>query len=370
MQRLGGGDSPLVVVDYAHTPDALEKVLSALRPTVAEGGALVCVFGCGGDRDAGKRPEMGRVASTLADRVIVTSDNPRSEDPATIASAIVHGIRDSRQPPLAGRPRPRDGDQRGNRRREDRRRRADRGQGSRGLPGSEWRAHALFRTSRWRPRRSRAGAANDGHRDRRRALSPVACIGANVRFARVITDTRKLAPGDLFVALPGERFDGHDFVSAAFERGAAAALVAAERATGDARQPDRGDGPAAGAPRARRALARAVRRFRSSSSSAATARRRSRRCWRRSCARISARSTCSRPRAISTTRSGLPLTLLRAARPAHRVAVIELGMNHRGETALLAAVAQPTVAIVNNAQREHQEFMRTRRRSRGGACRR
>ena len=96
MQRLGGGNEPLVIVDYAHSPDALEKVLTALKPAVMEGGELVCVFGCGGDRDAGKRPEMGRVASTLADRVIVTSDNPRSEDPAAIASAIVHGIRDTR----------------------------------------------------------------------------------------------------------------------------------------------------------------------------------------------------------------------------------------------------------------------------------
>jgi UDP-N-acetylmuramoyl-L-alanyl-D-glutamate--2,6-diaminopimelate ligase len=95
MQRLGGGIQPLVVVDYAHSPDALEKVLTALKSAVMEGGALVCVFGCGGDRDAGKRPEMGRVASALADRVIVTSDNPRSEDPAAIASAIVHGIRET-----------------------------------------------------------------------------------------------------------------------------------------------------------------------------------------------------------------------------------------------------------------------------------
>jgi len=95
MQRLGGGEAPLVVVDYAHSPDALEKVLTALRPAVAEGGELVCVFGCGGDRDAGKRSEMGRLASTLCERVIVTSDNPRSEDPAAIASAIVRGIRDT-----------------------------------------------------------------------------------------------------------------------------------------------------------------------------------------------------------------------------------------------------------------------------------
>ena len=63
MQRSGGGHAPLVVVDYAHTPDALEKVLTALRPAVASGGELVCLFGCGGERDRGKRPEMGRVAA-------------------------------------------------------------------------------------------------------------------------------------------------------------------------------------------------------------------------------------------------------------------------------------------------------------------
>jgi UDP-N-acetylmuramoyl-L-alanyl-D-glutamate--2,6-diaminopimelate ligase len=95
MQRSGGGHAPLVVVDYAHTPDALEKVLTALRPAVASGGELVCVFGCGGERDRGKRPEMGRVAAQIADRVIITSDNPRSENPEAIASEIVHGIRET-----------------------------------------------------------------------------------------------------------------------------------------------------------------------------------------------------------------------------------------------------------------------------------
>jgi UDP-N-acetylmuramoyl-L-alanyl-D-glutamate--2,6-diaminopimelate ligase len=95
MQRLGGEQAQLVVNDYAHTPDALDKVLTSLRSAVVGRGELVCVFGCGGDRDRGKRPEMGRVAARLADRVIVTSDNPRSEDPGTIASDIVHGIRDT-----------------------------------------------------------------------------------------------------------------------------------------------------------------------------------------------------------------------------------------------------------------------------------
>jgi len=93
MQRIGGGTQPLVVVDYAHTPDALEKVLEALRPAVAEGHELVCVFGCGGDRDPGKRAEMGRIAAARADRIVVTNDNPRREDPAAIAAAVVAGVR-------------------------------------------------------------------------------------------------------------------------------------------------------------------------------------------------------------------------------------------------------------------------------------
>jgi UDP-N-acetylmuramoyl-L-alanyl-D-glutamate--2,6-diaminopimelate ligase len=92
MERLGGGVEPLVVVDYAHTPDALAQVLAAMRPAVHEGRRLVCVFGCGGDRDRGKRAPMGDVAGRLADRVIVTSDNPRGEDPQAIADAIVEGL--------------------------------------------------------------------------------------------------------------------------------------------------------------------------------------------------------------------------------------------------------------------------------------
>lgn len=78
-------------VDYAHTPDALEAAIAALRPHVAPGGRLIVVFGAGGDRDAGKRPEMGAVAAHAADLAIVTDDNPRSEDPATIRAAILAG---------------------------------------------------------------------------------------------------------------------------------------------------------------------------------------------------------------------------------------------------------------------------------------
>jgi UDP-N-acetylmuramoyl-L-alanyl-D-glutamate--2,6-diaminopimelate ligase len=108
LQRLGGGAKPLVVVDYAHTPDALKQALLTLRELLDQRSSpvssfdaprdgrqpsrLICVFGCGGERDPGKRSHMGRVAAALADHVVVTSDNPRGEEPGEIIRDIVAGV--------------------------------------------------------------------------------------------------------------------------------------------------------------------------------------------------------------------------------------------------------------------------------------
>ncbi len=91
MESYTGVNHPTVVIDYAHTPDALQQVLNTLRPL--SGSKLICVFGCGGDRDKGKREIMGRIASEIADQVVLTNDNPRTESPQEIINQIMKGIR-------------------------------------------------------------------------------------------------------------------------------------------------------------------------------------------------------------------------------------------------------------------------------------
>ncbi len=100
LERVKNRAKKNIVVDYAHTPDALAKALQALRPYAEE--RLICVFGCGGDRDKGKRKEMGRLAAQLSDVVILTSDNPRTENPDAIISQIEEGVRLIGIPPHTG----------------------------------------------------------------------------------------------------------------------------------------------------------------------------------------------------------------------------------------------------------------------------
>jgi len=318
---------PLVVVDYAHTPDALERVLAALRPVAQErGGRLWCVFGCGGDRDAGKRPLMGAAAARLADRVVVTTDNPRTEAPEAIIEAIVAGMPE------------RPGIQ------------ADR---ATAILDSIWRAgeHDVILL---------AGKGHETYQEVRHVRSPFD-DREWARFAlswqqdpSLSTDTRGLSPGAVFLALRGDRFDGHDYLDAAAQAGARAAIVAAPVAGARIPQIVLGD--------TRQALIRIAtvwrRQFEISviavtgSNGKTTTKEMISAilaAWWGEAGRLATRGNFNNE-------IGLPLTVLRL-RPGHRAAVLELGMNHPGEIPVLAAVAQPTVALVNNAQREHQEFM-------------
>ncbi len=181
-------------------------------------------------------------------------------------------------------------------------------------------------------------------------------VGANVTFLRVATDTRALQPGDLFVALRGERFDGHDFVATAFERGASAALVARDWA--GARS-----GNLIAVDDSLRALGNLARHWRAQfhlpvvvvvgSNGKTTVKE-----MTAAILRAHFGDAVLATRGNLNNAIGLPLTVL-GLRSEHRAAVIELGMNHPGETAELAPIAQPTIALINNAQREHQEFMRS-----------
>ena len=182
-------------------------------------------------------------------------------------------------------------------------------------------------------------------------------IGASVPIRRVTTDTRDLVPGDLFVALRGERFDGHDFVERALASGAAAALVARARASSL-----HGNLIAVDDPLRSLGMLAAFWRDRFDIPLAAVAGSNGKTTTKEMIASIfraaaGAEAVAATPGNFNNA-IGLPLAIL-ALRATHRLAVFEIGMNHRGETRELAAIAQPTIAVITNAQREHQEFMRS-----------
>jgi UDP-N-acetylmuramoyl-tripeptide--D-alanyl-D-alanine ligase len=185
--------------------------------------------------------------------------------------------------------------------------------------------------------------------------------GPNVVIKRVTTDSRSLQAGDLFVALQGERFDGHDFVAQAFQRGAAAAVVAADR-VGSLGGHAAGSMLAVADPLAALGGLAAFWRRRFVLTVVAVVGSNGKTTVKEMTAAI-LRAECGAESVLATAGNfnnqiGLPLTVL-SLRAQHRVAVLEIGMNHPGETAALAGIAQPNIALINNAQREHQEFMKS-----------
>lgn len=322
---------PLVVVDYAHTPDALARALAALRPVAqARGGRLACLFGCGGDRDAGKRPEMARIAAEGADHVLVTSDNPRHEAPQAIIDQIVAGLPQGVRADVQ----------------------ADRALAiMRAIWASEPDDVVLLAGKGHETYQEVAGTRqpfDDREWARLALLLP--------QVPALSTDTRTIGADQLFLALSGDNFDGHDYLPKAESAGACAAVVARRVPSSGLPQLVLGD--------TRQALGRigAAWRARHTLPLVAVTGSNGKTTTKEMIAAILAGWQGEAQRLATAGNFnndiGVPLTLLRL-RPQHRAAVLELGMNHPGEIAYLAEIAAPGVVLVTNAQREHQEFMHT-----------
>ncbi len=226
--------TPSVFVDYAHTPDALENVLKTLRNLAT--GRLVCVFGCGGDRDRGKRPLMGGIAGRYADVVLVTSDNPRTEDPQTIIAAVADGVATSGKTPVRVQemftgPAPKQGfaiigD----------RRAAIHLCCSLAQPGD-----TILVAGKGHEQYQIIGTKKHFFDDRFEVLNGLATWNLRHLLAategvlvsgaqkdlllNVSTDSRQIGLGDIFVPLKGEYFDGHAFIDQAVQSGAAAVIA-------------------------------------------------------------------------------------------------------------------------------------------------
>ena len=408
----------LVLVDYAHTPDALQQVLTALRPFVAPGhggqglgdaetarrsaplpkGRLIVLFGCGGDRDPGKRPLMGQVAARLADLCLVTSDNPRTEEPLAILAAIQEGLRmtgaqhlDKLVPStlahLATGPRrcgyvleP------------------DREQAIRRAVGLlhagdvlviAGKGHETVQVlgSEERPFDDAAVAAGFLRLNRGSAESkaaPPAAVGAEALAPRpggfafdgatalqaaggrllvasprwtteLCTDSRKLAAGALFVALPGEMFDGGDFVRAALGAGAVGVVAAAARAAefADATR-------AAGAwllavddpLLALGELARDHRQRHAPLVVGITGSNGKTTTKELTALALAPMGAVLKTAGNFNNRIGLPLTLAGLG-PQHRVAVLEMGMSIPGEIAQLTHIARQRIGVVTSIAEAH-----------------
>ncbi|HEX2539600.1 MAG TPA: bifunctional UDP-N-acetylmuramoyl-L-alanyl-D-glutamate--2,6-diaminopimelate ligase MurE/UDP-N-acetylmuramoyl-tripeptide--D-alanyl-D-alanine ligase MurF [Caldimonas sp.] len=404
-------EQPEVVVDYAHTPDALEKALAALAPLARQrGGTLWCVFGCGGNRDPGKRPLMGAIACRLAGRVVLTSDNPRLESPERILAQILAGaigheevdVIENRAEAIqhaVGSAGPRDVVLIAGKGHEDyqdaggqktpfsdaseaasalRRRTvaaatggAERRRGKRGPTAGADRRRGGRAAAVAAERRLGQASPASGAAPPAADVPPMATLGelaALLRDARLVgdpatpigrvhSDTRSLAAGDLFVALRGERFDAHEFLASARAAGAVAAIAEHGLAAAGLPGLEVGDTRAAlgalGAAWRRRFQLPLVAVAGSNGKTTVTQMIASIfRAWHGDAA-FATQGNLNND-------IGVPLTLLRLRDRAdlrHRVAVVELGMNHPGEIARLAAMAAPSVGLVNNAQREHLEFM-------------
>lgn len=399
---------PSVFVDYAHTPDALDRVLQTLR-TLGTGearrGRLFVVFGCGGDRDTSKRAQMGRIAASHADVVVVTSDNPRSEDPKAIVAQIVSGVVGVGDDPAgtpperierAALPSARSGyfvevDRRQAiaatllaARPEDVVLIAGKGHEDYQIVGTQ-KQHFDDREEAQRvlsgPAAPRTGSpsspaigssgpvASHIELPLERVLQATAgklVRGGAYRFSAVTIDSRAVIPGALFVAVRGQKQDGHQFCAQAVSAGAAGVLVDRGKAP---RLPDAQPcavievadthvalGQIARAHREAPEIAGKLRVVGVTGSSGKTS-------TKELIAAILTTFAGDPAEVLKTEGNlnnhfGVPLTLLRL-RPGQRFAVIEMGMSARGEIAYLTSLTRPDVGVITNVGPAHLETLGT-----------
>ena len=350
LERVAERPAP-VLIDFAHTPGALENVLATLRPLV--GGRLVVLFGAGGDRDRTKRRPMAEAVARYADVIVLTSDNPRTEDPEQILDDLEVGLGDAPHARIA-----------------DRRQAirhalddavagdlvllAGKGHETYQVLGTE---KVALRRARGGPRPSRraGGRVTDAlfawtDEAIRAALALEGPPRAERSYTGILTDSRSIQGGELFVALEGERFDGHEFVAAALEAGCRGAVVSRDVSVPDGavlyRVPD--TLVALGDLARYRRLALPARVVGVTGSVGKTTTK-----------ELLAAALGSTLRVHATpgnlnNRIGLPLTLLAAPTDAE-VVVAEMGTNEPGEIACLAAIARSDVAVVTTVGESHLE---------------
>lgn len=356
-----------VYVDYAHTPDALENVLCALRPLTS--GRLICLFGCGGDRDQKKRPLMGAIAHRLADLVVVTSDNPRSEDPLAIIEQILAGLPDrtpEKDPAVIVEP--------------DRRKAiqiaigACRPADAVLIAGKGHETYQLIgdRVLEFDDRQVAAEVLADTHMDTLSSKASadswtlkdildatggeLAVEGRHKGFGGISIDSRTISPDQLFVAICGPRHDGHKFAAelaadgvrgllvnadavhhlplAAFQKQAVTCIAVADttRALGDL------------AAHHRKRMPAQVVAITGSNGKTTTR--------RMTAAVLAGNAPTLATKGNLNNEFGLPLTLFRLTEQ-HRWAVLELGMNHAGEIRRLAQICRPDIGVVTNIGPAH-----------------
>ena len=340
------GTGGLVFVDYAHTPDGLEQVLKTLRKSTSK--RLSCVFGCGGDRDKGKRPEMGKIANKLADRVFVTDDNPRSEDPATIRAEIMAACPKGIE-------------------------KKTRFDAIRQAVGELQKGDVVVLAGKGHETGQKIGVVNYPFNDKIEAELAIKRSNKNFLWTAgelhlvlnteipksmnawgVTFNSKDVQVGDLFIALTGGARDGHDFVRQAVERGAAACIV--NHLIEDV--PEEKQIVVLDTKEALMALARFARMRTTAHIAGITGSSGKTTVKEMLGACLAVQGKTHITPANFNSNLGVPLTL--ANMPADtEYAVIEMGISHPGEMTELSDFVRPDVSVITNIHSAHQEFFKT-----------